>query len=97
MIDQWPGHVETMRSDGLHISLPDEELHVRPDAQHICDLCALNRWFDVVLICFKAYDTRWAAELIKSYLIGSMNENVKPSAHIADTSSSFSSNRPHRQ
>lgn len=68
MIDQWPAHVETMRLEGLRISLPDEELHVRPDAHHICDLCTLRRRFDVVLICFKAYDTRWAAELIKPYL-----------------------------
>ena len=68
MIDQWPAHVETMRRDGLHISAPDEEVHVEVDAQHICDLCSLNRVFDIVLICFKAYDTRWAAELIKPYL-----------------------------
>lgn len=68
MIDQWPAHVETMRRDGLQISLPDEEVHVRPDAYHICDLCTLNRVFDVVLICMKAYDTRWAAELIKPYV-----------------------------
>jgi ketopantoate reductase len=29
------------------------------------DLCALGRHFDVVFLCVKAYDTRWAAELIK--------------------------------
>jgi 2-dehydropantoate 2-reductase len=68
MIDPWPAHVETMRRDGLHISLPDEELHVAVDAHHVCDLCALNRVFDIALICFKAYDARWAAELIKPYL-----------------------------
>jgi len=68
MIDQWPDHVEAMRRDGLVISLHDEKLHVEVDAQHICDLCSLNRVFDIVLICFKAYDTRWAAELIKPYL-----------------------------
>ncbi|NND49497.1 MAG: 2-dehydropantoate 2-reductase [Rhizobiales bacterium] len=68
MIDPWPAHVETMRRDGLRISFPDEELHVAVDAQHVCDLCALNRTFDIVLICFKAYDTRWAAELIRSYI-----------------------------
>ena len=72
MIDLWPAHVETMRRDGLRITLPSEELHVEVDAQHICDLCSLNRVFDIVLICFKAYDTRWAAELIKPYL----NENA---------------------
>lgn len=68
LIDQWPAHVEAMRHDGLHISLPDEELQVAVDVQHICDLCSLNRLFDVVLICLKAYDTRWATELIKPYL-----------------------------
>lgn len=68
MIDQWPAHIEAIRRDGLHISLPDEEIHVEADAQHICDLCTLNRIFDIVLICFKAYDTRWAAELIKPYI-----------------------------
>lgn len=68
MIDQWPAHVEAMRRDGLHISLPDEEMHVDVDAHHICDLCALNQRFDVALLCVKAYDTRWAAELIKPYL-----------------------------
>jgi len=72
MIDLWPAHVEAMRKDGLRITFPTEELHVEVDAQHICDLCSLNRSFDIVLICFKAYDTRWAAELIKPYL----NENA---------------------
>lgn len=71
MIDLWPAHVETMRRDGLHITFPSEEIHVAVDAHHICDLCSLNRSFDIVLICLKAYDTRWAAELIKPYL----NEN----------------------
>jgi 2-dehydropantoate 2-reductase len=68
MIDPWPDHVETMRREGLRILLPNEELHVKVDARHVCDLCSLNRVFDIVLICFKAYDTRWAAELIKGYL-----------------------------
>ena len=68
MIDQWPAHVEAMRRDGLQISLPDEEVHVEVDAHHICDLCTLNRRFEVVLLCMKAYDTRWASELIKPYL-----------------------------
>jgi 2-dehydropantoate 2-reductase len=68
LIDQWPAHVEEMRKTGLRIALPDEALHVPVDAHHICDLCALGRQFDVVFLCVKAYDTRWAAELIKPYL-----------------------------
>ena len=68
LIDQWPAHVETMRRDGLHISAPDEEIHVVVDAHHLCGLCSLNRVFDIVLIVVKAFDTRWHAELIKPYL-----------------------------
>ena len=68
LIDQWPAHVETMRRDGLNISAPDEEIHVRVDAHHVCDLASLNRVFDYVFIVVKAFDTRWVTELIKPYL-----------------------------
>jgi 2-dehydropantoate 2-reductase len=68
LIDQWPAHVEAMRAQGLRIVMPDEEVHVRVDAHHLCDLSALNRTFDVVLLMPKAYDTRWMAEFIKPYL-----------------------------
>ena len=37
-------------------------------AYHLCDLCTLNQTFDVVLLAVKAYDTRWACEMIKPYL-----------------------------
>jgi len=69
MIDPWYAHVEAMRAAGLTVMLPDgEDIHVEPDACHICDVCTFDRLFDVVLICFKAYDARWAAELIKPYV-----------------------------
>ena len=68
VIDPWPAHIEAMRIGGLHIALPEVDLHVDVDAHHVCDLCSLRRVFDIVLICFKAYDARWAAELIKPYL-----------------------------
>ena len=68
MIDQWPAHVEEMRRNGLHISAPEEEIHIQVNALHLCDVCTLHYRFDVVLLCMKAYDTRWAAELIKPYL-----------------------------
>ena len=68
LIDQWPEHVETMRADGLTVQMPDEEIHVDVDAHHLCDLCALNRTFDVVFLMVKAYDTKWAAQLIEPYL-----------------------------
>jgi 2-dehydropantoate 2-reductase len=68
LIDQWPAHVETMRRDGLQIQLPDETIHVSVDAYHLCDIAAMNRVYDVVLLATKAYDTRWSCELIKPHL-----------------------------
>lgn len=68
LIDQWPAHVEAMRSDGLRIQMPDETVHVRVDAYHLCDIAAMNRVYDVVLLATKAYDTRWSCELIKPHL-----------------------------
>jgi 2-dehydropantoate 2-reductase len=68
LIDQWPQHVETMRAEGLRIAMPDEEIHVAVRAHHLCDVCTLNRTFDVVLLVAKAYDTRWMCEFIKPHL-----------------------------
>ena len=68
LIDQWPEHVEVMRRDGLKISMPDEELHVPVNAYHICDLASMTVQYDVVFLFTKAYDTRWACELIKPHL-----------------------------
>ena len=68
LIDQWPAHVEAMRANGLTITMPETELHVAVRAYHLCDLCTLNETFDVVLLAMKAYDTRWACEMIKPHL-----------------------------
>jgi 2-dehydropantoate 2-reductase len=68
LIDQWPAHVETMRASGLTIAMPDREQHVKVRAHHLCDVCTFQEPFDVVLLAVKAYDTRWACELIKPYL-----------------------------
>jgi 2-dehydropantoate 2-reductase len=68
LIDQWPAHVETMRAHGLKISMPDQEQHVKVRAFHLCDVCTFREPFDVVLIAVKAYDTRWACEMIKPHL-----------------------------
>jgi len=68
MIDQWAAHVEAMRENGLLINMPEEDLHVRPRAYHLSDVCTLNEKYDVVLLMAKAYDTRWMCEFIKPYL-----------------------------
>ncbi len=68
LIDQWPEHVEAMRANGLELNFPDETVVVPVNAYHLCDVCTLNQMFDYVLVMVKAYDTRWACELIKPYL-----------------------------
>ena len=68
LIDQWPAHVEAMRAGGVTIKMPDETIHADVDAYHLCDIATFTEPFDVVLMLFKAYDTRWAAELIKPHL-----------------------------
>lgn len=68
VFDQWPAQIEAIRAQGLRVTMPDREVHVRPSAHHLCDLATLNTKFDIVLMAVKSYDTRWHAELIAPYL-----------------------------
>jgi 2-dehydropantoate 2-reductase len=68
LIDQWPEHVETMRRDGLRITMPEAEQHVRVRAHHLCEVSTFREPFEVVLLAVKTYDTRWACEMIKPHL-----------------------------
>jgi 2-dehydropantoate 2-reductase len=69
LIDQWPAHVEAMRSGGLRVEMPDETIRVREiRAHHLCDVATFTGGFDIVLLMVKAYDARWMAELIKPHL-----------------------------
>jgi 2-dehydropantoate 2-reductase len=69
LIEQWPAHVEKMRADGLRIEMPEGRvLEVPVAALHLCEVAEVKQPFDVVLMLMKAYDTRWAAELIKPVL-----------------------------
>ncbi len=68
LIEQWPAHVEAIRADGLRILAPEGELHVRPRILHLCEVAELRQRFDVVLVLMKAYDSRWAAQLLEPYL-----------------------------
>ena len=67
-IEQWPAHVEAMRANGVTIAMPDRTINVPVRALHLCDVATLRETFDVVLLLVKAYDTRWAANLIAPYL-----------------------------
>lgn len=64
-IEQWPAHVEAMRANGIRIEMP-EQTHTTPvRVFDLCEAATLREAFDVVLIVVKAYDTRWACELVK--------------------------------
>jgi 2-dehydropantoate 2-reductase len=68
LIEQWPAHVEAMRANGVTIAMPDETLVQPVNTLHLCEVATLRHQFDIVLMLVKAYDSRWAAELIKPYL-----------------------------
>ncbi|UOQ56866.1 2-dehydropantoate 2-reductase [Leucobacter allii] len=68
LIEQWPAHVERMRTVGLTIVTEGEERTVRPRAIHLCEVAEERAPFDVVLMLMKAYDARWAAQLIAPLL-----------------------------
>ena len=68
LIDQWPEHVTTMRTQGLKIKMPEEDINVEVDANNLCDVCTLNRVFDYIFVMVKAYDTKWSAQLMVPYL-----------------------------
>ena len=68
LIDQWPEHVQAMRSRGVRVEMPGETLRVPVRAHNLCDVCTFRVQFDVVLVLMKAYDTRWACQLIEPYV-----------------------------
>lgn len=68
LIEQWPEHVRAMRANGARIEMPDETLTVPVRVHDLCEVATFREQFDVVLLLMKAYDTRWACELIKPYL-----------------------------
>ena len=63
-IEQWPAHVEAMRTDGLRVHVDGRVQRVRPRALHLCDVATLREEFDIVLLVMKAYDADWATRLI---------------------------------
>ena len=64
-IEQWPAHVEAMRTQGIRVEMPGETQTTQVRVLNVCEVAALRDPFDIVLIVVKAYDTRWACELIK--------------------------------
>jgi len=67
-IEQWAAHVATMRADGLRVEMPEATVTTPVNALYISDLATIDATFDIVFIAVKAYDTRWACELIRPHL-----------------------------
>jgi 2-dehydropantoate 2-reductase len=68
LIDQWPENVERMRRHGVQVDMPLESTVTPVRALHLCEVATLREQFDVVFVVVKAYDTRWASQLIEPYL-----------------------------
>jgi 2-dehydropantoate 2-reductase len=64
-IEQWPAHVEAMRANGLRVEIPEETVTTPVRVFHMCEVATLREPFDIIFLGVKAYDTRWACELIK--------------------------------
>ncbi len=64
-IEQWPAHVDVMAANGLRVEMPEQTVTTKVRAVHMCEVAELTDPFDIVLLGVKAYDTRWACELIK--------------------------------
>lgn len=67
-IEQWPSHVEAMRTGGIRVEMPDESVVTRVRAYHLCEVATLRERFDLVFVLMKAYDTLWACHLIEPLL-----------------------------
>lgn len=67
-IEQWPAHVEAMRRNGVRIDMPNESVITPVRVHHLCEVAELREPFDIVFLVVKAYDTRWACELIAPLL-----------------------------
>jgi 2-dehydropantoate 2-reductase len=67
-IDQWPDHIEAIRQNGITVNLPTRQINAKVPALHLCQVAEIKQPFDVVFLVVKAYDTKWATELIKSVL-----------------------------
>jgi 2-dehydropantoate 2-reductase len=67
-IDQWPAHIEAIREKGITVNLPKRKFNVKVNALHLCEVAEIKEPFDIVFLVVKAYDTKWATELIKPVL-----------------------------
>ncbi len=67
-IDQWPDHVTAIRANGITVNLPTRTINARVPALHLCQIAEVKQPFDLIFLVVKAYDTKWACEMIKPIL-----------------------------
>lgn len=86
VIDGWPEHVKRIKDQGLLITGTHGRHHVELAALHVHEVQRLV-WtpLDVAFITTKAYDSEWAAALIKDYLA--------PSASVVSLQNGFNEER----
>src|SRR5215475_7604451 len=68
LIDQWPEHVEIMKTRGLRLSGTCGEHLIPVRALHLHEVQSVSEPFDAVFISVKSYDTEWAVQLGMTYL-----------------------------
>jgi 2-dehydropantoate 2-reductase len=67
-IEQWPEHVDAIRAHGITVNLPTRTINARVPVLHLCQVAEVKEPFDLVFLIVKAYDTKWATQLIASCL-----------------------------
>ncbi len=68
LIDQWPEHVEAMKTRGLRLSGTCGEHTIPVRALHLHEVQSLREPLDLAFIAVKSYDTEWATQLGLAYL-----------------------------
>ena len=68
LVDQWPEHINKIKSDGLLVESRDQTILTRPNAIHICELAQITDPFEAAFIAVKSYDTTWATALMLDYV-----------------------------
>jgi len=68
LVDQWPEHVEQIKSGGLRLSGSCGEHLVPVPALHLHELALVREPFDAVFVAVKSYDTEWATQLAVDHL-----------------------------
>jgi len=68
LVDQWPEHVEQIKTAGLRLSGSCGEHLVPVRALHLHELAQVREPFELAFVAVKSYDTEWATQLAVDHL-----------------------------